>query len=130
MTLQNLNRSFETVESCLNWMGYIPVVGTFSACVRYSLGDAQLTVAIAIGAINYVGSVFAANEERQHDLESRAVKSLEYAVHGCLNMGRAFLEFVPFVSLVTCVPYDVMGRKWLVYTDRAENLPRLGEAII
>ncbi|CUI16831.1 hypothetical protein PNK_1214 [Candidatus Protochlamydia naegleriophila] len=124
MTLQNLNNAFETVEKCLNWMGYIPVVGTLSGCARYSFGELQFTMAIAIAAINYVGAVFAENEERQRNLESRTVKSLEYAVHGCLNMGRAFLEIVPFVSLVTCLPYDLRGEKWMVYAD-TENHPRL-----
>lgn len=125
MTLQSLNQSFETVEKFLNVLGYIPVVGSFSACARYSYGELQFTMAVAISAINYVGSVFAENEEKQRKLESRAVKSLEYAVHGCLNMGRALLEILPLVSLATCLPYDLMGRKWMVYTNLTEQPERI-----
>lgn len=118
--INSINDISVPLEKGLNIAGYIPVVGTISAVVRATIAKVQMTVGAVMAGLNYLGSILARDPQRQQELEKRAVKSLEFVGHGVLNAIRAIFEFVPFVSLVTCLPYDLYGRKPLVYTSYPE----------
>jgi len=88
------------IEEILNVCGYVPFIGTFFAIFRSILGKIQFFGGCAI-------ALYAAITTKEH------VKriALNFILHGLLNIGRSFLEFIPFLSLVTCLPYDHYSKK-------------------
>ncbi|WP_068469449.1 hypothetical protein [Candidatus Protochlamydia phocaeensis] len=128
MSLDSLNKNLQSIEHGLNIMGYIPIVGTFSACIRFTYGKMEMITGLAVSLISFTGSIFASDLQRQQALESRAIKAIEYSLHGWLNMGRCFLEIIPFISLVTCLPYDLSGRKIIVYTSAIDGQQQIQTA--
>ncbi|NGX58614.1 MAG: hypothetical protein K940chlam3_01521 [Chlamydiae bacterium] len=86
----------------LNSLGYIPIVGTYSAIgLRVPLAVVELIAGVGLGALA-VGSY--ANGLGNNGLGGTATKLMK---EGCLNLARTAFEIVPFVSLGTCLPYDI-----------------------
>jgi hypothetical protein len=126
----NLNKTLNAFEKGLNIAGYIPVVSTFSGSFRASYGKLEVIAAVAAAALMAVRALFLNAEDRNQELKKAVEVLVHYSLHGLANIMRAALEIFPFVSLVTCLPYDLLGKRFSypVQLDQSsEILPLVDE---
>jgi hypothetical protein len=97
ITLSMVFNKLNVGEKCLNILGYIPFVGTFSSYGRGCLAGAELTAGVAL--LIFANFAIAA----------------PFLLHGVLNGIRVVFERVPGVSLVTCLPYDLFFGRCFPY---------------
>lgn len=110
-----LDNGFSVFEQGLNMAGYVPILGVskVAGLVRINFGNAQIIASIALGALIAVAALFSKNaDERQQGLHLAVTIMKTYTLHGLANMGRGFIECVPYLSLVTCLPYDLMDNRY------------------
>jgi len=94
-----LDELLQDFEQTLNVFGYIPIISTFSGSIREAYGSIQVTAGIAFAILSSLSQ----NNDRQTE------HGVEIAIHGFTNMCRAFIEYVPFLNLIT-IPYDIANR--------------------
>jgi hypothetical protein len=126
--IQNsLNKTLNTFEQGLNIAGYVPIVSTFSGSLRMSYGKFEVIGAIVASAMIAIKALFIANDaDRNRELNRAAETFMNYSLHGCANIMRGFIEALPFASLVTCLPYDLLGHRFAYPVQRQianENRP-------
>jgi len=122
--IQNdLNKTLNSFEHGLNIAGFFPIVSTISGSLRISYGKLEVIGAIAAAALIAVRALFLVNAS-DRDLEyKKAIEIfINYSLHGCANIIRGMMEVFPFVSLVTCLPYDLMGNRF-AYPVIRQNSP-------
>jgi hypothetical protein len=133
MTLTNtekeLNHIQSVVETGLNYAGYIPLVSSLSGSLRIQYGKIEVIGAIATGALLAGQAFFEQNGEERSKKLNRAVEVLTtYATHGVANIFRGILEMIPFLSLVVCLPYDLMKNRFIYPQEERAKLRPLQEA--
>lgn len=103
----------ETFERTLNLAGYIPVIGSISAVIRGGYAKIEMITGIAFAIFSVL-----------HGDPTTASIYLSVGVtliaHSLLNAIRMCFELVPFMPLVTTLPYDlyatyVVGRRFFPY---------------
>lgn len=107
----NLERTLTVFETGLNYAGYIPIVSSFSAPVRAGFGKIEIIGGIAAAAFFALRALCAEGDEKALLWRNSEI-SLEYVAHGFANIIRAVFECIPFVSLVTCLPYDLCAERF------------------
>ena len=108
-----LNNAMAPFEQGLNIAGYIPLVSTVSGVLRHSYGKMEIIAGVAAGALFAIVALFNPNAQaRQKGLQKAVEVMMTYSLHGIANICRAWIEVVPFLSLVTCLPYDLMGKRF------------------
>ncbi len=116
-SLRQIGQACESLEGVLNILGYIPIVGTLSALIRFFYGKVQVFGGLIVLLISLVASIFGRPAKKRtwkHALELGG----HFIRHGFLNYGRSLVEFIPFLPLITCLPYDRLGTKILDYEIR------------
>jgi hypothetical protein len=116
-----LEKTLARAEEALNLVGYIPLVSILSATVRSMGGMLQALLGIAFA----LGYFFAGHIFKKAKALQKSRLSTHYLFHGLLNIIRAKIEAVPFLSLITCLPYDRLLKKRFKYP--VENLPEEDE---
>ncbi len=102
--LPELAEKLEIFEKGLNFIGYVPIAGTFSSNVRRVLAVAEMVTAVALGVFA-AGCFFTGNPMGA----PAAYLAAKFAVHSAANEFRSYLETIPGVSLWTCLPYDLIS---------------------
>lgn len=92
----------ETIERGLNVVGYIPLIGSLSAGVRDTYATAEAIAGIALIAFA-IGSSIQGNPQPLYTVVGGTLLG-----HAILNGIRSLFEAVPFVALVTTLPYDIL----------------------
>jgi hypothetical protein len=126
----NLNKTLNSFEGGLNIAGYVPVVSTFSGALRINYGKLEVIGAIAAAVLITFRALFLVNaSDRDRELKRAIDVFTCYSLHGVANMIRGILEIVPFVSLATCLPYDLSDKRFAYPVDARslENQPVFGE---
>jgi hypothetical protein len=109
----NINKTLHVSERGLNILGYIPIVSTFSGALRMSYGKLEVIGAIAAAALIAVKALCITNSsDRDSELKKAVEVFIGYALHGCANIIRGMIEVVPCFSLITCLPYDLLGHRY------------------
>lgn len=124
----NLNKTLNSFEGGLNVAGYVPIVSTFSGTLRIAYGKLEVIGAIVAAALIAVRALFLNNaHDRERELRDAVKVLINYSLHGYANIIRGTLEVIPLVSLVTCLPYDLSGKRFAYPVNLpAENQPLLG----
>jgi hypothetical protein len=112
----NLDRTLTAFETGLNYAGYVPILSSFSAPVRAGYGKIEIICGVAAAAIFAIRALLAEGAQKEV-LWNKSDEALEYVAHGLANIIRAVFELVPFVSLVTCLPYDLFGERFSYTTQ-------------
>lgn len=120
--IQNINTACQHFEAGLSVAAMIPGVNFISASIRKQFATCQIIAGLASTILNYTGSLFCSDNERSKLYEQRAAQSIEYVKHGVLNLGRAFLEFIPFVG-IGLVAIDQTAGKMYYYKDLTQQNP-------
>jgi hypothetical protein len=110
-TREQIARTLAKGEEALNLLGYIPMISIVSAALRTLGGKLQ-----AIGGLFFAAWHFFKIKPYQ------AKMGLEYFLHGVFNIVRALIEAVPFLSLVTCLPYDRIFKKRFKYAGENSDI--------
>ena len=94
LSIPKIFEGLEFFEKRLNIVGYIPFAGIFSGhIVRHYLGIAEILASLALLVFGQISFAFI------------------LAVNGVLNLIRGRIEFIPFISLGICLPFDlIFGR--------------------
>ncbi len=109
----SIDNAFGWFEHGLNIAGYIPLVSTISGGIRIGFGKLEVIGAIAVAAFTAIKALFNPDPIEKHLQLDKAAKILvKYSLHGAANVLRGTLEVFPFVSLVTCLPYDLAGNRF------------------
>ena len=106
----------ETFEKGLKIAGYIPFIGTVSAAIRGGFAKIEMISGIAF-AILALGIHLQGNAATA---STYLAVGITLIAHSLLNGLRTCLEVVPFVPLVTTLPYDlyatyVVGKRFFSY---------------
>lgn len=129
----NLNKTLNTFEKGLNIAGYFPIVSSFSGLLRINYGKLEIIGGIVAAALIAVSALFLADASERHREFSKAVKVFtDYSLHGFSNIIRGTIEALPFVSLVTCLPYDLLGNRFaypIQNLQSRQNLPCIGQQL-
>lgn len=124
LSFYNLNKTLNKFEKGLNMVGYVPFVGSFSGGLRIGMGKIGVISGVALTAIGLGGELTGLMKSQKAanvvDLGTNYIKN------GVTNIGRGILEFLPGVSLVTCLPYDLSGRRisYLTQPKKSSLLPQ------
>ncbi len=103
-TQEQIHKTFAKAEEILNLVGYVPLVSLLSAAVRTIGGKLQLLLGLVFALGCFMMGLTAPLRKKKHFQNARW--SIGHALHGLLNILRALIESVPFLSLITCFPYD------------------------
>ena len=114
ITKDQLERTLAKGEEALNLIGYVPVVSTMSAALRALSGKLQVVLGIIFAIVYFSLLGFSETRKIKHFLHLKS--SFGQIFHGICNIVRSLLEAVPFLSLVTCLPYDRLLKKRFKYS--------------
>ncbi len=101
----DIDSTLANFEKDLNFVGYIPIASSFSGALRVAFGKIEVIAGVVLGAISGIKSLFYNGQQKEQEWK-HAVSLFNYSLHGIANIFRGILECIPFVSLVTCLPYD------------------------
>ncbi len=108
-----LNKTLSISEQWLNIAGYIPGVSSVSGALRIAGGKTEIIGAVGASAIVALAALSAADSAERRQGLRRAVTILTtYLLHGIANVFRGSIEMIPFLSLMTCLPYDLLGNRF------------------
>lgn len=108
----SLDSWLENVEHGLNIAGYVPLVSSISGPLRMVLGKCEVIGGLATAAFMAIAALFDPHPvEKLHQLNRALEIAVKYTLHGAANLFRGTIEAIPFVSLVTCLPYDLSGNR-------------------
>jgi hypothetical protein len=113
-TQEKLNKTLAKGEEALNLIGYIPMISILSAALRTLGGKIQVVIGFFFAIYHLIATFKSSRGKIRHFLRFRA--GLEHFFHGLLNLVRAMIEAVPFLSLVICLPYDRFFKKRFKYS--------------
>jgi hypothetical protein len=118
----SLDSSLEKFEHALNIAGYVPLVSSVSGVIRAVLGKIEVIGGIATGAILAIAALFNPHASQRHaQLNKAAEVAVKYSLHGVANLLRGTIEVFPLLSLVTCLPYDLMGNRFSYFRENFNN---------
>ncbi len=118
----SLDFSLDKFEHGLNVAGYIPLVSSVSGGIRAIMGKIEVIGALATAAFIAVAALFNPDAAQRHaQLSKSAEIAVKYSLNGVANIFRGALEIVPFLSLLTCLPYDLMGNRVSYMRDNSSN---------
>jgi hypothetical protein len=120
ITKEQLARTLAKGEEALNLIGYIPMISILSAALRTFGGKLQALIGLCFAIFSLIMGLKSSKGKICHFLNFRM--GLEHFLHGLFNMLRALFEAVPFLSLVTCLPYDRVLKKRFKYTYEDSNV--------
>ena len=120
----SLDRAYAAFESPLDTLGYVPFVGTLSSVfLRAPYAQIQLTVGV-VGLVVESTITGLCLATLQIEAGKRHLGSMGHCIkhisHSALNDGRCFVEGVPFLPWILCIPYDLAG-KILSYPGALED---------
>jgi hypothetical protein len=120
--IQNtIGKVLSTFERGLNAGGYIPILSTFSGALRIKYGQIEVIGSIVAAALTAIAALFNPSKEAREQGLNRATEILTtYACHGIANIFRGVIEAIPFLSFVTCLPYDLLGNRF-AYPHEAKS---------
>lgn len=110
--------AFMAIEEPLNKVGYIPFIGSITALIRNFFGQLQITAGIIVLIIGVIARLFIkppTRGKRPSQAYLLAPDALNLIGQGILNWGRSLLELIPFLALITTLPYDRRGVEILPY---------------
>lgn len=122
----HLETLLSKAEAIFNFIGYIPVISTFSASVRSAGGILQMILGLVFAAYYFIRLRFSSARNIRHVFQLKT--SIGHIPHGLCNFLRAKIEAIPFLSLLICLPYDRLYKKRFKYD--VENSPDIEEEII
>ena len=118
-----LDSPFEWFEQKLNIAGYFPIVSIVSGGIRTCFGKLELIGAIVTSAFMAIKALFNPDAEaKRQELDKARHIFVKYAMHGGANILRGSLEMIAFLSLVTCLPYDLQGNRF-AYVRQSTDRP-------
>ncbi len=118
----SLDNWLEKIEPGLNIAGYFPVISSVSGPLRMVLGQCEIIGGLAAAAFMAIAALFNPNaRERQHQLNKALEIAVKYTLHGGANLFRGGIEMIPFASLVTCLPYDLLGNRFSHIRGQGRN---------
>lgn len=105
----------EAFEKGLNVVGYIPVLGTAAATIRYYYSNVELISGLAF-------AIFSLGIHLQGNVQAGFYFTIGLTLfgHAILNGLRSSVEAVPTLPLFTALPYDlyatyVVGKRFFSY---------------
>ena len=104
ITKDQLERTLSKGEQALNLIGYIPFVSTMSAALRLLGGKLQALLGFVFAAVYFCFLKFSKARKVKHLFYLKS--GFSHGMHGIGNIIRSTIEAVPFLSLITCLPYD------------------------
>lgn len=117
-----LDDALTQFEYGLNVVGYVPLISTISSGIRMTYGNVEVIGAIAAAAILAIKALFTSDSEARSELFNQSGKVLaKYSLHGLANCLRSLFESVPFLSLITCLPYDLAGNRFSYLSNEFER---------
>jgi hypothetical protein len=122
---RDLDQNLATFERVLNIPGYIPGVATVSAPFRAAYGKILIIGALFTAAITTLIKLkdSRSNTESQRIISEGITLFTNYALHGVVNIGRAFLEATSILGLCLCLPYDLSGHRFSYPYERPTTHP-------
>jgi len=122
-TQKELNHVQRVVETGLNYAGYVPGVSTLSGALRVNYGKIEIIGAVAAAAFIAIRALVNQDaQERSAGLKKALNVMSTYSLHGVANIFRGILEMIPFLSLVTCLPYDLQKNRFTYPKEDAKGL--------
>lgn len=116
-------------EKGLNIAGYVPLVSCISGAVRGMYGKIEIIAGVVAASFLAIAAFFNPNADVSRQWVRKAVDILTtYSLHGIANIGRSWIEMIPLLSLVTCLPYDLMGKRFAYPQERAGHWEFVPEA--
>lgn len=106
----------EKVEIAFNIVDALPGPNLVSGPLRITCGKVQVFAGAISFVVHYGASLFAQDGVKERMLEARALKSLEIACHGLLNVIRG-IAATCFMGLFLLLFYDIPGWHILEYRD-------------
>lgn len=97
----------ETFEKGLNFIGYIPVIGSLGAGARTIYAKIEAIAGIALLALS-VGLSVGGNTNHLYTSVGGTLLG-----HAILNGIRSLFEMVPFVALASTLPYDLLTASYV-----------------
>lgn len=119
ITQWQLEKTLAKAEEALNLVGYIPLLSVISASVR-SVGGKLQALGGLLFALGCFGLGWFSPHHKKRKLFQLCRNGIEYLIHGLLNIFRSIFEAIPFLSLVTCLPYDRVLQKRFKYSLEEE----------
>lgn len=117
-----MDQMFDSIDNnFLNPIGYIPFAGTISSPVRSNIGYSQVAVGAISSLFHFAIAMNSKSEQQMNKHLDLMDRSFEYVIHGALNQARALFEAVPFLALVTTLPYDLAYNPVLPYNSGSEE---------
>ncbi|GEM_PF-2985369 len=111
---KKVDNALACFEEGLNIAGYVPLFGLCitAGALRIQYGKTLVCTSIALAALVAVASIFTRNSEMRHAGFKLASKLFTvYSLHGLANICRGFIEIFPYLSLITCLPYDMTNNR-------------------
>ena len=124
--MTHLDKTLGRFEQGLNIAGYVPLfgVGSIAGGIRAAYGKMEVVCSIGRAAITAIAALFNPDVQQKQQGLDRAVEIVKtYTVHGLGNVVRGWVEMVPYLSLVTCLPYDYLGYR---FSYPQEGAPEFG----
>ncbi len=115
MTKQELFKTLAKCEIALNYIGYIPMISILSAPIRGLGGKIQAILGFSFAIFSLIAGFNSQTNKIRYFFIFKT--SIEHFIHGLLNIVRAMVEIVPFLSLVICLPYDHYLKKRFRYSE-------------
>ena len=109
-----LEKTLSKAEEALNLVGYIPLVSIISAAIRSLAGKLQALLSFVFAVGSFIAGWFSPHHKKLKHFQNCRL-GIEHLLHGLFNVVRALFEAVPFLSLVTCLPYDRILKKRFKY---------------
>ena len=111
---RDLDRSLSAFEKGLNIAGYIPFVSSISGPCRIVYGKVLVIGSIAASVLSAFDKLQHAHDTagRQQALKGAVEIFMTYSLHGISNIFRGIIESTPFLSLITCLPYDLLAQRF------------------
>ena len=100
--LESLDRGLAGAEKALNVLGWVPFVSSVSGAVRMSAGKVMVVAFAVLSALTYIMAYMSNNQK----LMDKADQFTQYIWHGFANVGRGFVESIPFLGNVCTILYD------------------------
>jgi hypothetical protein len=103
------------IEEAFDYFGYIPIVSTISGGLRIQFGNLEMIAGIAFSVLAGLAFIFTRKEE----FRKGSVSTLDFVVHGAVNVCRGFIECHRYFNLICALhDYFVRGKDLRIVYDK------------